>query len=180
MRFPDGARAAKPGLQDFSEKLPELKDFLDFLMSGFYIISPMEDRFVTRTLFPTVVLLLLSVSVALSGGIRDGSLSAYSNGSSIVLRWVSEDETNITGYVIERKAGIEGTFIRLTDSPIASKGSGASYEFTDITVYRTTGSFYQYRITAVGSGLDPYYVSVTHTVNGVMRRTWGSIKAMFR
>lgn len=137
----------------------------------------MEDRFVTRTL--PLVLLILSAGVALSGGIRDGSLSAYSNGTTITLRWVSEDEAGTTGYVIERKSGTDGAFIRLTDSPIAPKGSGASYEFVDNTAFRTTGSFYVYRIFAVGSGLDPYLVSVNHTVNGV-RRTWGSIKAMFR
>jgi len=139
----------------------------------------MEDRFVTRTLAPLLVLLLLSAGIALSGGIRDGSLSAYSNGTTITLRWVSEDETGTTGYVIERKSGSDGAFIRLTDSPISPKGSGASYEFVDNTAFRTTGSFYQYRILAVGSGMDAYYVSVNHTVNGV-RRTWGSIKAMFR
>ncbi len=139
----------------------------------------MESRFVSRTLAPFVVLFLLSATVALSGGIRDGSLSAYSNGTTITLRWVSEDETNTTGYVIERKSGVDGAFIRLTDSPISPKGNGASYEFVDNTAFRTTGSFYQYRITAAGSGLDAYYVSVNHQVNGV-RRTWGSIKAMFR
>ncbi len=140
----------------------------------------MEDRFVSRTLAPFVVLFLFSATVALSGGIRDGSLSAYSNGTTITLRWVSEDETNTSGYVIERKSGgADGAFIRLTDTPISPKGNGASYEFVDNTAFRTTGSFYQYRITAVGSGLDPYYVSVNHNATGV-RRTWGSIKAMFR
>jgi hypothetical protein len=132
-----------------------------------------------RTLAPVVVLLILSASVALAGGIRDGSLTAYSNGSTITVRWVSEDETNTTGYVIERKSGNDGAFIRLTDVSIAPKGSGASYEFVDNTAFRTTDNFYQYRITAVGSGAEPYYVSVNHNVSGV-RRTWGSIKAMFR
>jgi hypothetical protein len=132
-----------------------------------------------KTSLPVILLILVSVSLALAGGIRDGSLTAYSNGSTITIRWVSEDETGTTGYVIERKAGIDGAFIRLTETPVALKGSGASYEFVDNTAFRTTDSFYQYRITAVGSGADPYYVSVNHRVSGV-RRTWGSIKAMFR
>jgi hypothetical protein len=139
----------------------------------------METRYLFRTLAPVVVLLVLSASLALGGAIRDGSLSAYSNGSTITVRWVSDDETSTTGFIIERKAGIDGAFIRLTEVPIIPRGSGSSYEFVDNTAFRTTGSFYQYRITAVGSAIDPYLVSVNHDVSGV-RRTWGSIKAMFR
>ena len=138
----------------------------------------MKTRFLL-TLAPVVVLLLLSASLALGGAIRDGSLSAYSNGSTITVRWVSEDETTTTGFIVERKAGFDGVFIPLTEVAIAPRGSGASYEFVDNTAFRATGSFYVYRITAVGSGLAPYEVSVRHSVSGV-RRTWGSIKAMFR
>jgi len=52
----------------------------------------------------------------------------------------------------------------------------------DETAFRTTGTFYKYRITAVyssGARSDPYEIGVSHTVSSV-RRTWGSIKAMFR
>ena len=160
-------------------KFSDLKDFLDFFIPRSYIGSPMENRFMFRTLAPVVVLLILSASLALAGGIRDGSLTAYSNGSTITIRWISADETNTTGYMVERKSGIDGAFIRLTDVPIAPKGSNASYEFVDNTAFRTTGSFYVYRITAVGSGAEPYDVSVNPNFSGV-RRTWGSIKAMFR
>lgn len=139
----------------------------------------MEDRFVFRTLAPFVVLFLVSASVALSGGIRDGSLSAYSNGSTVTIRWVSEDETNVTGYIIERKYGGGDNWIRITDTPIPPKGPGSSYEFIDNTAFRTTDNIYTYQITAVGSGSLPYLVSVDHKTTGV-RRTWGSIKAMFR
>jgi hypothetical protein len=138
----------------------------------------MKTRFLL-TLAPVVVLLLLSASLAFGGAIRDGSLTAYSNGSTITVRWVSEDETTTTGFIIERKAGFDGVFIPLTEIPIAPRGSGASYEFVDNTAFRSAGSLYVYRITAVGSGLAPYEVSVNHNVSGV-RRTWGSIKAMFR
>jgi hypothetical protein len=156
-----------------------MQDFLDFFNSRVYIQSPTKYRSMLKKLVPLVIILLTVAGISVAGGIRDGSLTAYSNGSTITIRWVSEDETSTTGYVIERKSGIDGAFIRLTETPIVPKGSGASYEFVDNTAFRTTDSFYQYRITAVGSGADPYYVSVNHRVSGV-RRTWGSIKAMFR
>jgi hypothetical protein len=124
------------------------------------------------------IIVLLAWAIALAGGIRDGSLSAYSNGTNIVVRWASDDETGVTGYTIERKAGGSSTFVRLTDPALAPKGSGSAYEFVDNTAFRTLDNFYQYRITALGVNAV-YYVSVNHSVSSV-RRTWGSIKAMFR
>lgn len=123
------------------------------------------------------IIMVVAWAIAFAGGIRDGSLSAYSNGTNIIVRWVSDDETGVTGYTIERKAGGSSMFVRLTD-PLAPKGGGSVYEFVDNSAFRTTDNFYQYRITALGVNAV-YYVSVNHSVSSV-RRTWGSIKAMFR
>jgi hypothetical protein len=121
-------------------------------------------------------LILLTMTVAVAGGIRDGSLSASSNGSTIVVRWTSDDETSVTGFIIERKAGMDGPFVQL--AALSTRGNGAAYEYVDNSAFRTTDTIYQYRITAVGTSAV-YYVSVRHIVNDV-KRTWGSIKAMFR
>jgi hypothetical protein len=127
-----------------------------------------------------VVLLACVLAVAAyAGGIKSETVTAYSNGSNIVLRWVSDDEQGVQGYKIERRANGTGSFVLLTDSYLAPRGSGSSYEFVDNSVFRTTDSYYVYCITAVGSSSDPCYVTVRHITNGV-RRTWGSIKAMFR
>jgi hypothetical protein len=126
-----------------------------------------------------VLTLCVVAAVAYAGGIKSETLTAYSNGSSIVVRWVSDDEQGVQGYKIERRANGTGSFVQLTDSYIATKGNGASYEFVDNTVFRVTDSYYVYCITAVGSNSDPCYVTVRHSTSGV-RRTWGSIKAMFR
>jgi len=127
-----------------------------------------------------LVVLFISVLVACAnaGGIKDGTLSAYSNGSSIVVRWVSDDERDVRGYMVERRAGVDGPFIQLTDPLLAPRGNGASYEYVDESVFRVNDNLYQYRVTCVGSGVT-YYVTVNHRVSSV-RRTWGSIKAMFR
>lgn len=117
------------------------------------------------------------VTCAYAGGIKEGSLSGYSNGSSIVVRWVSENEQGVVEFRIERRAGGSGPFIELTELP--AQGSGSSYEYIDNSVFRASDNYYQYRITAVGSGSDPWLVIVSYSTNSV-RRTWGSIKAMFR
>jgi hypothetical protein len=117
-------------------------------------------------------------AVVPAGGIVDGSLSAFSDGTNIIVRWISDDETGVFGYMIERKAGLGGVFIPLTNPPIRAKGNGQRYDYTDESAFRVTDNVYQYRITALGTGAV-YYVSVDHRVSSV-RRTWGSIKAMFR
>lgn len=128
------------------------------------------------------VLLLVSV-VALAGTpIKDGSISAYSNGTNIVVRWISDDESGMVGYQLERRAVGAGAFIPLIMPYLAVKGSGATYEFLDNSAFRTSDNVYQYQITPVYADnrpVTPYLVSVRHSVSSV-RRTWGSIKAMFR
>ncbi len=128
-----------------------------------------------------LVLVALITFPLFAGQIRDGSLSAYSNGTNITIRWVSEDETGVARFEIERKAGLNGQFILLT--AIALKGNNSSYEYVDDSAFRTTETLYQYQVKVVFSGgaAPVYYgpITVRHDVSSV-RRTWGSIKAMFR
>ncbi len=123
------------------------------------------------------LIILASATVALAGGIKDGSLSAYSNGTSIVVRWISDDESDVRRYSIERREGTDDRpFVPLAN--LSTKGNGSAYEFVDNAAFRVADNLYQYRVTAVGNG-STYYVTVNHRVSSV-RRTWGSIKAMFR
>ena len=131
-----------------------------------------------RYIFLIAVVALSAFSLAFAGGIKDGTLSAYSNGTTIVVRWISETELDVRGFQVERRAGTDGPFILLTAPYIPAKGDGSTYEFVDNAAYRVTDNLYQYRITAVGNNAT-YYVTVNHRVSSV-RRTWGSIKAMFR
>ncbi|HTY59929.1 MAG TPA: hypothetical protein VMF59_14000 [Bacteroidota bacterium] len=110
-----------------------------------------------------------------------GQPSARSDGSSITVHWDSDDETGVVGYEIARKVGWDGQYVVLMAS-YKAKGSNQPYDFVDETAFRTSATFYKYRITAVyanGGRSDPYETGVSHTVSSV-RRTWGSIKAMFR
>ena len=112
--------------------------------------------------------------------IREGTLQARSDGSNITLNWVTDDETNVARFEIERRVGTSGAFGYI--GTIYPKGASL-YEFVDHSAYKVSSTLYQYRIKIVFSdNSTPVYVgpvTVNHTVSGV-RRTWGSIKAMFR
>ena len=135
----------------------------------------------TKQILPLAALIFFISSIALCGAIRDGSFAARSDGSSITLQWVSEDENGVIRFELERKAGMNGQFLPLVQVPL--RGNNASYVYIDDSAFlRATESVYQYRINVIYSnGPSVYYgpITVTHSVSSV-RRTWGSIKAMFR
>lgn len=126
-------------------------------------------------------ILLSSVfSFAFAGSILEGSMQAKSDGNNITLQWGTTDESNIKEYVVERRAGTSGDFIDL--ATIAIKGSNSFYEYIDQTAFKATSSIYQYRIKTVfknGSFEVSKEITVSHNVSAV-KRTWGSLKAMFR
>ncbi len=123
--------------------------------------------------------LLLVVAVAVAAVIKDRP-SANSNGSDIILRWNTESESGVQQFVVVRRSGIEGEFIPVTT--VAPKGDHSSYEYIDRSVFKASSSVFQYRIRVVnGASPSPEseIVTVSH-VSSTARRTWGSIKAMFR
>jgi hypothetical protein len=130
----------------------------------------------------TGVALFICVSVAIPGAIKTGSSSASSNGTNVTVRWLSDNESAVTHYQLSRRAGTSGDFIPLANLPC--QGNSRWYEFVDNTAFRTTeASIYQYLITPVyldgPHTAEANEVTVSVSVSSV-RRTWGSIKAMFR
>jgi hypothetical protein len=125
-------------------------------------------------------LMLIITSVALSGVIRDGTMQARSDGSNVTIQWGTTEELSIKEFVIERRSGTVGEFIDI--AVVAKKGSNSFYEYIDKSAFKTTGSIYQYRIRSVYFTGDTEYstiITVSHNVSSV-KRTWGSLKAMFR
>jgi len=134
-----------------------------------------------KRLFVPGLLAALCIAGVASAGVIKGQPTARSNGSSIAVHWDSDDETGVVGYEIARKVGWDGQYMVLVAS-YKPKGSNQPYDFVDDSAFRTTGTYYEYRITALysnGARSDPYEVGVSHTVSSV-KKTWGSIKAMFR
>lgn len=105
---------------------------------------------------------------------------ADSNGENITLTWQSTDEQNVKEYVILRGPDKDNL---ISIATIPAKGSNSSYVFYDKSAYKSTGSFYAYGLVIVdvdGTRSEPMYTFVSHDGVSSIKRTWGSIKALFR
>ena len=108
------------------------------------------------------------------------SLSAESNDSNIIINWTTSQETNLDHFVVERET-FGGNFAVISQ-PIAAKGDNSSYEFVDENAFKSADLLFVYRLKIVEKDNSTSYsgeVPVSHSVSSV-RRTWGSIKALFR
>lgn len=132
-----------------------------------------------RYLF-SLILTFFALSLVSAEIIKQGSFQANSDGANVVLHWFTTDETNVARFEIERRQGIQGEFLTIGQVDVKSP---SLYEFVDYSAFEKILALYQYRIKIVfTNGSNPLYVgpvTVSHMVSGV-RRTWGSIKAMFR
>lgn len=115
--------------------------------------------------------------------IKSGSIQAFSDGVNITIRWVTENESNVIAFEILRSTSYNGGFTSI--ATVGPKGP-SMYELVDKSAFRRTTTVYYYRIRVRFSNGESYFpalnespISVNHNVSGV-RRTWGSIKAMFR
>lgn len=126
-----------------------------------------------------LVLILLAGS-AISGAFLD-FFNGRSDGDNIVLEWKTRSETNMLRFEIQRKAGTNGDFVSL--ATVSPKGSNSQYAYVDRSAYKDAESIYVYRLKIVETGSGPSSfsneITVSHSVSSV-KRTWGSIKAMFR
>jgi len=134
-----------------------------------------------KFLLPVIASALLVTAVAISGVILVSTFTARSDGTNITVQWTSDDESGVLRYELERKAGVNGQFMFLVQIPV--KGNNSQYVYVDDTAFlRGMESIYYYRVKVdFSNGSSVYYgpIAVSHQVSSV-RRTWGSIKAMFR
>ncbi|MBI5020203.1 MAG: hypothetical protein HZB59_02100 [Ignavibacteriales bacterium] len=129
------------------------------------------------------ILLILSANITIADVIKSGSMNAVSDGVNVTLRWVSENESNVISYEVLRSTNPQSGFIAIA----ALNPTGpAIYEFVDNTAFKKITTVYCYRIKVKFTTGESYFpalneppITVDHNVSGV-RRTWGSIKAMFR
>lgn len=104
-------------------------------------------------------------------------VSTQSDGT-VLINWVVGSENGINYYEIYRGTDLNGTFSRIGNAP-----KGTFYFIDKNDLFKTDSRYFCYKVTAVGSSS-----SQTSNVLGVLynstssapKRTWGSIKAMFR
>ena len=127
-----------------------------------------------------ILLVLAITAVAFAGGAIIDYFNATPDGDNVKIEWKTEAETDINHFAIERKAPHQSYFEIATIQP---KGSYSFYTYVDQSIYKTTDVIFVYRLKIVDNNQGVTYCStespVSPNISGV-KRTWGSIKAMFR
>ncbi len=142
--------------------------------------------------FATTFLLIVLCTTVLAQGsglnaapIKD--LGAKQNGNSIRVTWTSGSESGIKYYEVYRSTENASPFNICVRANIPLLGDNQLYTIDDnCDLYKTEGSFYYYKVRAVYSsdGSDGAFSDAVGTsyssASSAAKRTWGSIKAMFR
>jgi hypothetical protein len=108
-------------------------------------------------------------------------LRAEPSVGSIKISWRSDSEVNVDHYVIYRSTDINGYFAE------AGRVSKGTFFFEDNVgaLYKTACQFFCYKVVAVDSnnkeiGQSTIVGTSYNSTSSTAKRTWGSIKAMFR
>jgi hypothetical protein len=125
-----------------------------------------------------LISIFLLSALTIYGGADLLKFGARSSGGNVVVNWQTSTETNVKEYIVERKT-VNGSYI-----PIGSieTRTDKNYEFIDKSAFKSSDQLYIYRLKIVdtdGTSSYSWDVAVPHNVSSV-KRTWGSIKALFR
>jgi hypothetical protein len=125
------------------------------------------------------ILTILLIATAVLAGTYLEYFQGRSEGEDIRLEWKTREEVNLQHFKVERKTP-QSSFVEITT--IEPKGNNSYYTYLDQSAYKTDNMLFIYRLKIIDTNGQASYsneVSVSHSVSGV-KRTWGSIKAMFR
>lgn len=132
-----------------------------------------------KSFYKIIPLFFVAISLTFGGALIQFFV-ADSDGDNIILTWQSTTEQNVKQYEVLRGPDRDNLSV-LTS--ILAKGDNSNYTYTDESAYKTTESFYAYALVIVdndGSKSSPMHTFVTHSGVSSVKRTWGSIKALFR
>jgi hypothetical protein len=119
-------------------------------------------------------------TAAFSQVVDPTSFKATNADADVILSWKTIDETNVKEFQIDRHSNDDPDYKLIGSVPATHQ---ASYSFRDQTAFKKATSIYYYRLVIVFNDNTTQIfsgeASIDHTVSGV-RRTWGSIKSMFR
>lgn len=146
--------------------------------------------YLTRPLLSLLLLVFTSGSLLLAGATVTRFVAIPSS-DRIYVRWSSGAESQMIRYELYRSGGAEGQQLLYTAQP---KGSEQAYEYTDmdVTLLRGSGgssggttsspaaSQYTYTLKIIAADGTTEVVATTQFQTSTTRRTWGSIKALFR
>ncbi len=132
----------------------------------------------------TILSILLLIGLGYAGA-EISSFSAKSQDGNVLVKWSVISENNLSHYIIER--GTINSDNTPVYSPIARiNASGKSYyEYLDKSAYKINESVYSYRLAIYEKGIEAAashsnQITVVHNDVSSVKRTWGSIKDLFR
>lgn len=140
----------------------------------------------TRFLFFLIPILLLVLAASDVVLVRFNAEVQAGGSNEIQLSWLVSQEANVEHYVLKRKMSHQSDFQDIATISLANgrdELEGRLYTFTDKNVFKNTSAaepvIYSLYSNVGGNQRYIAQVDVNYSTTTV-RRTWGSIKAMFQ
>lgn len=135
-----------------------------------------------RRLASLALLVCVAAPGAAQDGVRLASFRARPETNGVRLEWTMEAEPGVVAFDLRRRTPTSnGAYV--TVATVRPHGASRLYEFVDGTLYKDTGAaLAEYQLEATFAGgvrIELRTAQVNYTTTGI-RRTWGSIKAMFQ
>jgi dolichyl-phosphate-mannose--protein O-mannosyl transferase len=125
------------------------------------------------------IFLFLLLAATVFAGAFVTIFTVSNQGDNIEITWSTSQETNLKDFIIQRKT-YQSDYTDI--ATIQPKGNNSSYSYIDRAAYKTNDVLYIYRLKIEDNDGSVSYLeqqSISHSISAV-KRTWGSIKAMFR
>ena len=141
-----------------------------------FILKPMKMQ---KLNFIPIIIALFAFELFASATLL--MFNARSEGYNIILSWQTAQENGLMEFIIQRRT-IDGSFFDI--SRVKARGDNSFYSYVDEDVFSKENNLFVYRLKMINydPNIPPVYseeVTVSHNVSSV-KRTWGSIKALFR
>lgn len=129
-------------------------------------------------------LLFLALTATVFAAAEISSFSVSQDNDNAELTWTTNGQETAQQEFLILRSSVNGSFAYLTTVPVNMSSPG-HYQYVDNTIYKTTDQVFTYKVILVNNNDTNYYLSskeasvVIGNISGI-KRTWGSIKAMFR
>ena len=127
------------------------------------------------------ILLLTAFSLGGAGSVQIGFFRVDEAGNNLTVSWQTEEEVSVREYELLRMTRFTNNqFVKVKS--VSPHGPGKPYIFRDDQVFKSSSELVDYRLEVVYQDgvreqLARQQINYTSTA---IRRTWGSIKAMFQ
>lgn len=142
------------------------------------IITIVEYILTMKKGYLAILIFTLFIATVFAGAYLQ-SFRGFNQGEDIKIEWETGEETNLSHFVIERKTP-ESNYVNVTT--VQPKGSNSYYSYIDESIFKPNDFVFIYRLKIVeNNGQYSHSSSIAVSLNpSSVKKTWGSIKAMFR